>query len=67
VTPLSAFSLSRVNVHGTFLRYPLLAGNRVGLQISDNTAWVLARIDDWLADHLHTRGWGSSVAILAEK
>ena len=67
VAPLKIFSSYRVNVHGAFLRYPLLAANRLGLQISDDMAWNLARLDDCLADRLRARKWGSSVAILAEK
>lgn len=67
VAPLAVFGSHRVNIHGSFLRYPLLAANRVGLQISDNTAWSLARLDDWLGNLLHARQWGSSVALLAEK
>jgi hypothetical protein len=60
VAPLAVFGAYSVNI-------PLLAGNRLGLQISDKTAWTLAQIDDWLGEHLHARRWGSSVAILAEK
>jgi len=63
----STFSTFSVIHHGTFLRYPLLALGKFGVVASDSLSWKLANIDDWIADRLHAREWGGSVAILAEK
>ncbi len=68
VAPLQkSFSFSDVVHHGSFLRYPSLAMNKMGVTMSDRFAWSVAKADDWLADRLHARRWGSSVAVLAQK
>ena len=52
--------------HGTFTRYPMLALRKLGVATPYRLAWKLTEFDDALASLVRLRGFGSSVAILAE-
>jgi SAM-dependent methyltransferase len=67
LAPLGAsFSKFRIVQHGVFTRYPMIALHKIGIKTPYRLAWKLTRFDDAAASLLGLRGYGSSVAVLAE-
>lgn len=62
-----SFGGSRIKLHGTLTRYPLIAFAKLGLAAPPMVSWWITRFDDALCSLLHLRSFGSCVAILAEK
>ncbi len=58
-------SYSRLS--GVFLRYPLLALQKAGIEFSHQRMQWLSDVDDRVAELTHTRRYGSSAAIMATK
>jgi ubiquinone/menaquinone biosynthesis C-methylase UbiE/uncharacterized protein YbaR (Trm112 family) len=68
VAPLySAFSTARIVQHGTFLRYPMLAAEKLGARFPLSSCWHIGKLDDRLSSMTGLRRFGSSVALLGAK
>jgi len=61
------FDSSSVIHHGTFLRYLLIAASKVGVNLPPSKMLGISKADDWIADRLHLRNHGSSVALIGRK
>jgi SAM-dependent methyltransferase len=61
-----SFSRFTVIQHGVFTRYPMIALHKMGIKTPYRLAWKLTQFDDALASLLRLRGYGSSVALMAE-
>lgn len=65
---LLSFPAARVVHHGTLTRYPMLALNKLGIQLGLRLVKGVTALDDSLCSLIpHARSLGSSVALLAEK
>ncbi len=61
-----SFSRFTVVQHGAFTRYAMIALHKIGIRTPYRLAWKLTEIDDALASLAGLRGYGSSVAVMAE-
>ena len=67
VAPLfDAFPSAEFVQHGALTRYPMLAMQKLGAKISQETSWTVGRIDDRICSFIPgLRRFGSGVALLA--
>lgn len=64
-----SFPRAEINHHGTFTRYPLLAANKLGLNLKLETVRRIFQADDAVTDMLGGRATtaGSSVSVICRK